>query len=358
MKTALYESHCQLGAKIVDFSGWEMPLQYKGIIQEHFAVRNHVGIFDVSHMGRLLVEGKDAEKFLDYLSTNKIAEKSDFTAIYTVWCFSNGTCVDDVIIYKQDATHFFVIVNASNRQKDLDHLKREAAQFDVRITDRYHEDGIISLQGPLSTALLSLLFEEVNDLKHMHFCISHYQGEDIILSRTGYTGELGYEIYAPVGVIRHLWDRLLNEGQSYKIEPIGLGARDTLRLEMGYALYGHEINEEIRANESVSEWTIKWKKESFLGKDALELLKENPSKRNEYGVILLDKGIAREGYAVYHGEQLIGKVTSGTYSPSLSQAIAIILVTGECHLGDILEIQIRNSRCKAEIVQLPFLKKV
>jgi len=356
MKTVLYTRHCELGAKMVEFSGWEMPVQYKGIINEHLTVRKYVGLFDVSHMGRVLVEGKEAEQFLDYLSTNRIAGKSDFSATYTVWCMSNGFCVDDVIVYKQDATHFFVIVNAGNRQKDLDHLKKEAAALDVSIRDLYQEEGILSIQGPASQKLLGAFFEDAAQLKPMHFCKSRYRGKEVVLSRTGYTGESGFEIYAPLDLIVPLWDALLKEGIPYQIEPIGLGARDTLRLEAGYALYGHEINEEIAALESVSAWTIKWDKKNFLGKSALEELCKKSSTRSEYGVVLLDKGIAREGYEVFRKDQLIGKVTSGTHSPSLNQSVAIILVQPQLQLGDQVAIQIRKNLVKAEVVKLPFYK--
>jgi len=356
MRTALFDRHCALGAKVVEFCGWEMPVQYKGIIPEHKAVRQSVGIFDVSHMGRILVEGKDAEKLLDYLSTNKIAGKDNGTATYTVWNKPNGGCVDDVIIYKIDPTHFFVIVNAGNRQKDLDHVKQQSKDFDVRIQDKFKEEGIIAIQGPKALDLVAETFPEAGNLKFMHFTALKHMGREMILSATGYTGSGGFEIYAPHELIVDLWDRFLENGKKYGIEPIGLGARDTLRLEMGFALYGHEINEEISANESVSAWTIKWEKE-FLGKDSLQKIESGPNKRREYGVVLLDKGIAREGYEVFHRNHSIGKVTSGNYAPTLEKAIAIVLVNEKLAVGAVVEIQIRNNRIKAEVVELPFYRR-
>lgn len=355
MKTGLYEKHLSLGAKIVDFCGWEMPIQYAGIIQEHCNVRQNVGIFDVSHMGRIQVQGKDAERFLDRLSTNKIKGKPDGSATYTVWGMPHGGCVDDLIVYKESAEKFFVVANAGNRQKDLQHLLNESKSFDVCIQDCF-SDGILAIQGPKADPLLKELFPQAIQLKPMHFMTLEADGKKIIISRTGYTGAGGFEIFASKDETIKLWDRLLQEGQAYGIQPIGLGARDTLRLEMGYALYGHEINEEISPNESVSRWTIKWDKGDFIGKSAMEQIEQNHTKRSEYGVILIEKGIAREGYEVLQEGKRIGKVTSGTFSPILNKSIAIILVNKPLKEGDFIDVQIRQNLVKAEVVKLPFLK--
>lgn len=352
MKTALYDRHCALGAKMVDFCGWEMPVQYKGIISEHHAVRERAGIFDVSHMGRILVSGPQSEQFLDYIATNTIQGKRSGSAIYTVLCNANGGCVDDVIVYTQDSHNHFVVVNACNRQKDLEHLKKEAQSFHVHIEDRYTKDGILAIQGPNAKALLTDLFPIAHELHPMHFTQVQYEGTDIVVSATGYTGAGGFEIYAPHACIVKLWDYFTKKGA----EPAGLGARDSLRLEMGYALYGHEISETIAPNESVSAWTIKWEKPKFLGKSAIESIEANPNKRSEHAVILVDQGVARAGYEVYKDNLKIGIVTSGGYSPTLDQAIAIVLIEGPASNGDILEIQIRQHRCKAKIVSLPFVK--
>lgn len=355
MKTALYAHHCALGAKIVEFSGWEMPLQYHGIIQEHHAVREKTGIFDVSHMGRIVIHGPDAERFLDYLSTNVIAGKANLTATYTVWCSASGGCIDDVIVYKQDADHFFVIVNAGNRKKDLEHLLSHRQGYDAQIEDRYDEEGILSIQGPSAGAIVSKLFPEAQQVKPMHFMMTNWMEKQIILSRTGYTGSGGFEVYAPHAVIIALWERFLSEGKVLGLVPVGLGARDTLRLEMGYALYGHELSEEIAASETVSAWTIKWTKPDFLGKAALLVLEKNAKKRSEYGIILLEPGIARAGYIVLYNGQEIGHVTSGTLSPTLNKAVAIILVDHKLEAGELIEVQIRQKSVKAEVVKLPFV---
>lgn len=353
-QTILYHAHKHLGAKLIEFAGWEMPVQYTGIIHEHLTVRNKAGIFDVSHMGRIVIKGKDAERFLDHLSTNKIIGRKIGSATYTVLCRESGGSVDDLIIYRQAADHFFVIVNASNREKDLQHLVEQSKNFDVAIEPKYDTEGILAVQGPLAKAVMAKIFPEANELQPMHFLPLKCKGEDLILSATGYTGAGGFEIYAPLKIIPDLWETILAQGAHEGIEPIGLGARDTLRLEMGYALYGHELSEEIAPTESVSAWTVKWGRD-FLGEAALKQLEANPKKRYEYPIILQDKGIAREGYPVFQGEEVIGKVTSGTMSPSLNQAISIILVDKKLSEGDVVEVQIRANRCKAKVVRLPFL---
>lgn len=354
MKTILYEQHLSLGAKMVDFGGWQMPIQYKGIISEHIAVRQHVGIFDVSHMGRISIEGKDAGKLLEYLSTNYIIKKPDGSATYTVWCNESGMCLDDLIIYKISSSNFFIVVNAGNRQKDLDHLKHHAAKFDVIITDYYQDGGILAVQGPKADALVSHVFPTAASLKPMHFISDHYENEEIFVARTGYTGEDGFEIYASNAITKKLWDKLLEDGKQFSIEPIGLGARDTLRLEMGYALYGHEINETITPTESVSTWTVKFDKDDFIGKKSLEA---TPAKRHEYGIVLENKGIPREGCEVFDTSgNLIGKVSSGTFSPSLNQGIAIVLVEKNLHEGDNVDVKIRQHLCRAKVIKLPFYK--
>lgn len=315
-----------------------MPLRYKGIVHEHIAVRNKAGVFDISHMGRILISGPDAEEFLDFLSTNHIKEKSDGTAIYTVWCNEEGGSVDDVIVYKESPTEFFVIVNAANRQKDLDHILGYSRNYQVNIENRFKEDGILSLQGPLA----SEYFPEAAQLKHMHFM---RMGKDLVVSRTGYTGSDGFEFYGPYSVVVDLWDRFLKAG----VEPVGLGARDTLRLEMGYALYGHELTDTISPTESVAAWTVKDDK-NFVGKAALK------NKRHAYGIKMIDPGIPREKYPIYREGVEIGQVTSGTFSPSLNQGIALILVDMPLQIDEHVEVAIRSKLCRAQVASLPFIR--
>lgn len=355
MKTALYDHHVALGAKMVDFCGWSMPVQYQGIIPEHHAVRNAAGLFDVSHMGRIIISGVDAEPFLDYLSTNIITGKPNFSATYTVWPNHQGGCVDDVIVYKQSSDHFFVIVNASNRQKDLAHMKKEASNFKVEIKDCFL-DGILAIQGPKARSILTKIFPDAAGLTHMQFALTSFMSKPLYLSCTGYTGEDGFEIYAANDAIIKLWETLLAEGKSEGLVPVGLGARDTLRLEKGYALYGHEITDDISSIESVSAWTVKLNKPNFLAKQQITELKESPNKRHEYGIILTEPGIARADNEIYRNGHLIGRVTSGTHSPTLTKAIAIILVNQSLSLGDFVDVKIRNKFVKAQIIKLPFVK--
>lgn len=356
MRTPLYAIHCRLGARIVDFNGWEMPLQYTGILEEHRAVRSAAGLFDVSHMGRVLFQGPDAEPFADYISTNKIAGKKEGTATYTVFANEKGGSVDDALLYKESATSFFTVVNAGNRQKDLIHFHKAAANFDVAIADRYAGEGLLALQGPKALALICDLFPETAKLEPFHFIPVAFNGANIILSRTGYTGEKGVEIIAPLDAIPPLWELLMKRGEPYGIRPIGLGARDTLRLEMGYALYGHELSEEISPIESVSSWTVKFKERNFIGKEAILTLKESGSKRCAGALILEEKGIAREGYPLYRGETQIGAITSGTLSPSCGKAIALFLADRELLAGEELYVEIRSRRCRAIVASLPFYK--
>lgn len=353
MRTSLYDRHFALGGKMVDFSGWEIPIQYESILAEHRAVREAAGIFDVSHMGRIKVSGIDAERLLDYVSTNRITGKAKGSATYTVWCHPNGGSIDDVIIYKVDESHFFVIVNASNREKDLIHLTRQAEfeKCDVKIEERFSGTGILALQGPDSLSLIQPLIPQAESLKPMHFITIE---EEFYLSRTGYTGAGGYEFYGPAKKIEEWWDRLIKKG----VKPIGLGARDTLRLEMGFALYGHELSDTIAPNESVSAWTIKWDKPRFLGKEALEKIEKSSKMRHAYGIRLLDKGIPRQGYPVLKERIAIGEITSGSFSPTLEEGIALILVNSPLQKGDKVAIQIRQTLCHAEVVDLPFVRKI
>ncbi len=356
MKTILYDHHKSLGAQFVDFGGWEMPLQYTGILQEHAAVRTKIGLFDVSHMGRIGIEGPDAERFIDYLSSNKIVGKKDLTATYTVLCSEIGTAIDDTIVYRIDHSHFFIIANASNRQKDLDHLLHYSQDFKVSIIPYFNEEGILAVQGPLAKNLITRLFPEGKQLeKAMHFMQLPFRNQTIFLSTTGYTGAGGYEIYAPLTVITDLWELILKEGILEGIVPAGLGARNTLRLEMGYALYGHEIDDTISPTESVAAWCVKLDQRDFLGKSALEALKSSHKKRFSYGIVLTAPGVARDTYILFKEGREIGKVTSGAFSPTLNKSICLVMTQQPLNIGDQVEVQIRNRRCTAEVTKIPFL---
>lgn len=356
MKTVLYDKHVALGAKIVDFSGWEMPLQYSGVIDEHQTVRQAVGLFDVSHMGRVLITGPDAEAYLDYLSTNKVSGKRDMSATYTVWSKEDGGSVDDCIVYRLSGSEFFVVVNAGNRDKDLAHMHAVAKDFDCQITPRFDEDGILALQGAKAMELMKDLFGEAADLKFMRLGMADYAGKQLILSRTGYTGSPGYEIFAPTSILPQVWDEILAKGASYGIKPIGLGARDTLRLEMGFALYGHELSDEIAASESVSAWTVKLNKERFVGRDKLLELESSGKKRSAVGIVLEGRGVPREGCEVRLGGKFIGQVTSGGHSPMLKKGVAIALLDRPLEVGAEVSVAIRNSEVQGRVSKLPFVE--
>jgi aminomethyltransferase len=337
-QTPLYEKHLALGAKMVDFGGWMMPIHYsKGIVHEHLVVRNSIGIFDVSHMGRVTIEGPEAAQFLEFICTNKIANRKHNTATYTVMCHSDGGAVDDLLIYRIDENRFFAIVNAGNRDKDLQHFKKHAEGFDVVIRDLFSEEGILAIQGPEVQAL-------AGDLKPMTFAFR----DDTIVSRTGYTGAGGVEIYAPKNKLLELWDEFIDKG----IEPIGLGARNTLRLEKGYCLYSHELNDDIMPHETIASWVVKLDKENFVGKDAMQAL---TNKRYQYGIVLTQPGIARDGYKVFKNNDPIGYITSGTHSPSLNKSIAIIMVSKPLEENEEIDVLIRNKPVKAEVKKLPFV---
>lgn len=361
MRTVLYQKHIDLGAKMTHFADWEMPLYYQGIIKEHESVRNRVGLFDVSHMGRIQIDGPDAASFVDYMSTNHIQGKPVKTATYTVLCNAQGYCIDDTLIYKETENLFFCVANASNRMADFHHLQSHSPHFHVSVTHRFDDEGILALQGPHASRLLSEIFPLTSSLAHMHFDIFPFQSQRITISRTGYTGADGYEIFAPITIIPLLWDLFCKHGKKHGLELCGLGARDTLRQEMGYALYGHEISETIAPIESVTAWAVKMDKETFLGKEALEKLAENPVLRKQYGVTVQDKGIARANDPVFSGEneeEFIGRVTSGTYSPSLKQGIAIIMVLRPLYPGEEVFIDVRGKKMTAKVSKLPFFPSI
>ncbi|MCB1136302.1 MAG: glycine cleavage system aminomethyltransferase GcvT [Chlamydiia bacterium] len=355
LKTPLFDRHVALGARIVPFSGWQMPVQYSGIREEHHAVRQAAGIFDVSHMGVIDILGPDAEKLLDHLSTNVVSGKKDGTATYTVWAKEDGTCVDDVIVFREGPQAFYVVVNAGNRDKDLRHVQNYASGFDVEIVSHYETLGILAIQGPKAMEIVGRLIPDTKGMRPFRTQRSLYSGTELRISTTGYTGSGGCEIIAPNQVIGPLWDAMLKEGAGEGIAPIGLGARDTLRLEMGYALYGHELSEDILPNESVSAWTVRLSKDSFLGKEAIEALEQSGKKRYPCAIKLLGKGIAREGHRILKNDQDIGYVSSGTMSPSLGEAIALGLVDEVLSPETELMVEVRGRQIAACVVALPFI---
>ncbi len=348
-KTALYEQHIALNAKMVEFSNWMMPVHYGSILEEHLHVHQHAGIFDVSHMGRIDITGSDAESLLDFLSTNRIAGKKIGSATYTVWCNPQGYALDDLIIYKTDQNQFSLIVNAGNRERDLEHLLKHAANYKVKVEPYYEENGILAIQGPKAVEMVSEIFPCLKEMASMECILLE---NNLLLSKTGYTGLGGCEIAASNCIVVEIWKTLLQKNKN--LRPIGLGARDTLRLEKGYALYGHEINESIMPTESVARSAVKLNKADFVGKQAL--IEKERERRYPVALLLQEAGVAREGAKIFYKEENVGFLTSGTYSPSLEKGIALGIAVQVFSAGEILDIEVRGRQLKAQVVELPFVK--
>lgn len=363
-RTALYDEHLRSGARLVDFGGWEMPVQYSGLIDEHIACRTQCGLFDVSHMGELLVEGPRSEAFLDFAVTNSVSSLAITQAQYNVLCYPKGTAVDDLVIYKRSEETFLAVVNASNALKDYDYLnsllESNRARFpSVKLTDVSRSFSQIAIQGRSSHKVIGNICDvNLQTMKPYWFSEGKVLGKiPAIISRTGYTGEDGFEIYLPWEEGPKLWRALIETGYPEGLRPCGLGARDTLRLEMKYALYGHELNDDTTPLEAGLGWVVKFSKQDFIGKKALILEREQGSKRKLIGLEVTGHGIARGGYPIYlnDGSRPIGSVTSGTYSPSLKKAIAIAFVSPEfSDIGKELEVDIRGQRIAARVVKTPF----
>lgn len=360
-KTPLNQIHRELGARMVDFGGWDMPVQYSGVIDEHLAVRQAAGLFDVSHMGEVEVTGPDALAFIQRLTINDASKLVDGQVQYSAMCYPEGGIVDDVTLYRFNESHFLFCVNASNTDKDFAWMQQvlaESALVDVTLNNRSEEFAQIALQGPKSEEILSALTTiPLADLIYYHFCEGEVAGVKMIVSRTGYTGEDGFELYLPSSDAVEIWQQLMTAGAPLGLKPIGLGARDTLRLEKGYALYGHELSREISPLEAGLAWITKLDKDDFVGKAALVAQKAEGVPRRRVGLIMLERGIPREEYAVFIGDREVGVVTSGTMSPTLKVGVALALVDPAVAKADTeLEVAIRNRRMQAKVARPPFVK--
>ncbi len=354
-KTPLYETHVALGGKIVPFAGYLLPVQYEGVIAEHNAVRNHAGLFDVSHMGEITCIGKDALANLNHLLTNDYTTMYDGQARYSPMCNENGGVVDDLIVYKVRDDHYFIVVNAANKDKDFAWMK-EHAFGDAVFTDISEDVAQIALQGPKAETILRKLAEEEDIPKKYYSCYFHKQigGMDCIISRTGYTGEDGFEFYLAAAEAPKLWNLLLETGKEEQLVPCGLGARDTLRLEAAMPLYGHEMDDEIDPREAGLGVFVKMQKEEFIGKKALE---EKEITRKRIGLKVTGRGIIREHMDLYAGDKKAGISTSGTHCPHLGYPAAMALVDKEyAEIGTKLQAEVRGRRVDAEVVKLPFYK--
>jgi aminomethyltransferase len=361
-RTQLYEIHSRT-AKMTTFAGFEMPLWYKGIVQEHLAVRNSVGVFDVSHMGRVIITGKDSEHFLNHVITNDVSTLTPNTALYSVMCNENGGIVDDFVVSRIGEEKFLLVPNATNREKDYNWLTKHAEGYNVKIEDFSDKSAMLAVQGPnAEKALQKICTENLNKIERFKCTSAKIADVDVFLSRTGYTGEDGFEVYVwdaslekPEKAVK-VWNAILEAGKAFGIEPCGLGARDTLRLEAGLCLYGNDIDENTTPLEARLGFVVKFQKDSFIGKNALLKQKEEGVKRRRVGLQMIEQGIPRQGFKVYgdQGEE-IGRITSGTFSPLLKCGIAMAYIqTQHAQEGNIVNVEIRGKSAKAKIVPFPF----
>lgn len=359
-KTPFYPVYQQYGAKIVDFAGWALPIQYEGIIPEHHAVRESAGIFDVSHMGEIEVKGKDALLFLNYMLSNDLSKIKDYQTQYHIMLNENGGAIDDVLIYRYSEQHFLIITNAANRFKDAEWLKSHAKDYQVDVNDISDEYAQLAIQGPKAVDIMKAAAgDEVEKIRFFRFSDSiNINGVSCLVSRTGYTGEDGFEIYFKPEHAVDLWNDLLEVGREFGIKPAGLGCRDTLRFEACLPLYGHELSEEISPLEAGLGMFIKLYKDDFIGKGALLEQKANGITRKLVGFEMVDRGIPREGYEIDRDGVSIGHVTTGYHSPTLGKNLGLALVdVGYSEPGTSVEVMIRNKAAKAVIVETPFYSK-
>jgi aminomethyltransferase len=357
-ETPLNQIHRELGARMVDFGGWDMPVQYSGVIEEHLAVRQAAGLFDVSHMGEVEVTGPNALAFIQYLTINDASKLVDGQIQYSAFCYPEGGVVDDVTLYRFNESRFLFCVNASNTDKDFAWMQKilsESAMTDVTLSNRSAEFAQIALQGPKAEKILSALTNvPLAEIVYYHFCEGVVAGVEMIISRTGYTGEDGFELYLPSSAAVEVWRQLMATGAPHGLLPIGLGARDTLRLEKGYALYGHELSQEISPLEAGLAWITKLDKDDFVGKAALVAQKTNGVPRRRVGLVMQERGIPREGYLVFAGDREVGVVSSGTMSPTLMIGVALALVEPSvAGVDSELQVALRTRRMCAKVARPP-----
>ena len=360
-KTPLNEVHRNLGGKMVDFGGWDMPVQYSGVIAEHLATRTRAGLFDVSHMGEFYVEGEDAIAFVDRLTTNDVTKLIDGQAHYSALTYENGCVVDDLLVYRFDQDKLLLVVNAGTTDKDWDWITSHTKDENITLTNASADYCQIAVQGPNAVEITQKLTDvPLDEIKYYHFTVGTFDGVDAIISRTGYTGEDGFEIYAGKDHAEQIWNNLLeagNFGAEDGILPCGLAARNTLRLESAMSLYGHEISDEITPLEANLGWICKLKTD-FLGRDALVKQKEKGLKRKLVGFEMIDKGIARDGFDVYVDDEKVGYVTSGSPAPYLKKNIGLAFVPVElANIGQEIKIDVRGKHLLAQIVPTPFYKR-
>ncbi len=357
-RTPLYEEHVRLGAKIVPFAGYEMPVQYaSGIIQEHRAVRERAGLFDVSHMGELEIRGGDALGLVQHVTTNDASKLAVGQAQYSVLCNTDGGAIDDCIVYRFE-DHYMIVVNASNQDRDRDQIVQFADRFGTQVIDRSADTGLLALQGPLAQRVLERLTEaQLNTIAYYHFAEGEVAGVPAVISRTGYTGEDGFELYLPADGTVRVWQRILEAGQEEGVLPIGLGARDSLRLEMGYILYGNDLDERRTPLEAGLGWVTKLDKGEFVGREALQKQKAEGVRERLVGFVLRERGFPRHGYEIRIEGEPAGEVTSGVHAPTLEQGVGLAYVPVEAaRPGTLIDVMVRGKPVAAEVVRPPFYK--
>lgn len=357
-QTAFYQIHKNLNAKLIEFAGYQMPIYYSSIIQEHKAVRNSVGVFDVSHMGEIIIKGPQAFELVQCLTTNDVSKLFPGRVQYSAMCYEDGGIVDDLLVYKISENEFMLVVNASNIEKDYQWMKQNN-KFDAVVENQSDLYSLLAIQGPNSFNVIEKLFGKKIELEYYFFNYQTLLDHKIILSRTGYTGEIGFELYfqSSPEVAEKIWDAVFEAGSEYNIQPVGLGARDSLRLEMGYCLYGNDIDQTTNPIEAGLGWITKFNKQNFIGKPALISAKENLT-RKLVPIISEEKIFPRQGYEITVNGEIVGKITSGIVSPTLDKAIALAYVKKD--FSDIdtqLNIFIRGKEYPARVVKLPFIKK-
>ena len=362
-RTPLNEAHRKLGGKMVDFGGWDMPVQYPaGVIEEHMRTRTASGLFDVSHMGEIWVEGTDAIDFVNRLTTNDVTKLVDGQAQYSALTNNKGGVVDDLLVYRFDCDKLLLVVNAGTTDKDWEWITSHKGDENVTLTNASADYCQIAVQGPNAVSILQKLTgTPLDEIKYYHFTTGKVDGVESIISRTGYTGEDGFEVYADSKYAEQLWNKLLETG-GFGLEngilPCGLAARNTLRLESGMSLYGHELSDEITPLEANLGWITKLQKGPFTGSEALQKEKETGVTRRLAGFEMIDKGIARDDHEVYAGDKKIGYVTSGSPAPFLKKNIGFALVSTEfANVGQEIEIDVRGKRLAAKVVPTPFYKR-
>ena len=352
----LHDKHLALNAKMADFGGWMMPIEYPGagVLAEHAAVRERVGLFDVSHLGKASVVGEGALDFLNSCLTNDLNKINDGSAQYTLLCTPEGGVIDDLIAYRNSTKDFFLVPNASNTT-DVVKVLKEQAPVGIEVTNLHNEFAVLAIQGPLAPQVLAQLGVMI-DIDYMAFTHVSISGADVIVCRTGYTGELGYELLPKVGDASRVWDAITAVIASMGGLVCGLGARDTPRTEMGYPLHGHELSLQISPVEASAGWAVGWKKEGFLGSEILKHQRESGASRKSFAIKSLDRGIPRAGMIVKNSNgETVGEVTSGTFSPTLKIGIGLALLSSDIEVGQTLVIDVRGRDSQCEVVKLPFV---